>query len=59
VTETRDTYLRRTLPDIKLIEGDILDAARPDRRESDFALVNAIARVKKLLEDLERAYAAS
>jgi hypothetical protein len=41
-----------------LIRGDIEDAARPDKRESDFSLINAIARVKKLLEDLERAYAA-
>lgn len=58
MTETRDTYLHRVLPDIRLIEGDIIDAARPDRRESDFALVNAIARTTKLLADLERAYAA-
>jgi hypothetical protein len=59
MTESRDTYLRRVLPDIRLIEGDIIDAARPDRRESDFALVNAIARVTKLREDLERAYVAT
>ena len=58
MTETRNTYLVRVLPDIPLIENDIVDAARPDRRESDFALVNAISGVKKLLEDLERAYAA-
>ena len=56
--ESRDTYLRRVLPDLRLIEGDIMDAVRPDRRDSDFALKSAIARVKKLLEDLERAYAA-
>jgi hypothetical protein len=58
MTESRNTYLRRVLPDLSLISGELMDAARPDRRESDFALINAIARVKKLLEDLERAYAA-
>jgi hypothetical protein len=44
------------LPDIRLIEADIWDAARTDRRESDFALVNAITRVERLLADLRRAY---
>ena len=58
MTETRGTYLRRVLSDILLIEGDIMDAVCPDHRESDFALSNAIARVRKLLKDLERAYAA-
>ena len=56
MNESRNTYLRRVLPDIRLIEHDIWAAAALDRKESDFALVNAVARVKKLLEDLERAY---
>ena len=57
--ETRSTYLVRVLPDLPLIENDIIDSSRPERRDADFSLRNAIARVKKLLEDLERAYGAS
>ena len=58
MNETRDTYLRRVLPDLALIRGDIEDGAQSDKQKSDFALNVAISRVTKLLEDLERAYRA-
>jgi hypothetical protein len=56
--ENRVAYLIRVLPDLDLIRGDIEDGANSDRQKSDFALVNAVARAQKLVEDLERAYAA-
>jgi hypothetical protein len=58
MSENRVAYLIRVLPDLDLIRGDIEDGANSDKQKSDFALNVAISRVTKLLEDLERAYAA-
>lgn len=54
--ETRLSYLRRVLPDIQMIESDVISAAQFARRESDFALNSAITRTERLLTDLQRAY---
>ena len=53
MNETRETYLRRIEPDFSLLASDVGLAILDIR--SNYYLKSAIARTKKLLEDLERA----
>lgn len=58
MNETRKTYLRRIVPDIPLIEGDVLRAIGDDTYVI-FFINSAIARSRKLIEDLERTLASA
>ena len=53
VVEDRSSYVKRVIPDLDLIREDLEGAFI--REQSDFRIASAITRVKKLLEDLERA----
>ena len=55
MNETRSTYLRRIEPDLALLANDVWTAIASE--SSDYYTKSAVARAKKLLEDLERAYA--
>jgi hypothetical protein len=53
VQEDRSTYVKRVLPDLALIQEDLEGTFI--REQSDFHIASAITRVRRLLEDLERA----